>query len=605
MRLSNDKVKLKLLVDSIYFVVLIIFVVVNFHLFCLLCALNADIILYKAFLLYYFINHSKGYKIKTLLSKTVSIGALFIGLSDILEPIYSFGAYLVYAILIFNVYLIYLATKYKSAEELINNEKAFAHLDMFKDFYKEYWKSGVIIVFLVLLTISATGAYFTNKNKNDGGFLASNFEEVQDIQEKLSSILKIQKEINKTTKDIKTSVDLIKGHYERISLEELVQSLKTVENPLNELTYVLNNKYIDKPYFAKDINYILKLAENTNNYYVNQLAIDALNSCKNNSFSENEMISYLSSIKKVTDNGNFTITFDKVPQIKKCLKDHHIENPMTILLSDKDNYFFYHINKKNDKETKMIYNSCSKSIEKDFFKNIKIGENNTYDLKNFLDDIKIYGTNCVDKDSIILLNEKISRNKFLKSLIEWTKIGITNKEVIKRWIDIGLDKPILVNQWLEININEPNVVDKFQKNKIFPFVIQGYQEKGIIDSLEILEWINSDISPDEATQFKLNNIDIEEAKIWKSLSDLFIPSTIKDWKKLGIKEAKVAKQWAEIGLEHSFMVKDWIKLGINNPKVVKEWLDAGVESGLEVNRLIKKGINTPKKAMEYLKNKNI
>ena len=135
----------------------------------------------------------------------------------------------------------------------------------------------------------------------------------------------------------------------------------------------------------------------------------------------------------------------------------------------------------------------------------------------------------------------------------WKRTKFTPLEAL-RWRDLGFDIEDL-NNLKSIGVDTPTKAKKW--------VCAGMNDGRAFIGIGNPFFNNVSIAYQ-------NNISRNEAYEWYKIG--LLPGQIVKWKKLGIKSAKTAKVWVDIGVVHSKQLKRWVDAGIKDPAVAKVWM---------------------------------
>jgi hypothetical protein len=350
-------------------------------------------------------------KVEASGTSLISVGAALTAIFDVLDPVFSYGKYLLAALAGILVYYAILAWYYETFEELTNNNRGWAKTHALHDFLEKNWRRDVLLTIGTLCVISAVGWYYTNQNKQDGGFIAAHSPEVRSIQQSLEKLLKGQAEIvtsigdlekqsdriEKTTNTIDKNVQEIHQQTQLYSLTDLAKNARNSSNPYSYLRKSMQNLHFDMTYTPEDILYITNILSERKSDLLSTLAFKFLDTCEQSAYSEDAMLKILNGFS-AGDTGIKNIIANKLDDIKFCLNEKPSKVMVEFFLrNESGRYSAIHF--ENSVIMRDLFNACSTPIDLNLFSD-----------PNFLPVDSSYGLNLFNLHEIILMHAKKSVN---------------------------------------------------------------------------------------------------------------------------------------------------------------------------------------------------
>lgn len=359
---------------------------------------------------------------KSLLNKfsagLLTTCVMVVGLQDLLEPIYSFGGYFVFIFGAFFIYILLLARKYKSAEELIEKEKAFAHLPHFQAFYQVGWRGPVIGVFFLALLVSAAGAYATHRSADKGGVLASSYPAVSSLQQALEDLLKGQYElrgavdsVKRDTENIKAATDTIIKKTEPFPVSKIVQEAKASSDPYSVVRNLFPGDNVKMEGNIDDLLYLASvIGERKDKMLSLILAVRAFTVCEPGSFPERSALQIANHIRSSGGSSSvyhWSHTFDRFVY---CVGERNLTSATLSEIYFPDGNFSY-IGEEALINHMAAISQCAESLPVTLAQSVVLSRNSASAARSFVKYFDENSSPCVNEEFLSILRDKASPDR--------------------------------------------------------------------------------------------------------------------------------------------------------------------------------------------------
>ena len=337
--------------------------------------------------------------------------AFILGIQDFLEPIYSLGGYLVFFFSILFIYVLFLAKKYRSAEELIENKKALSHIPQLREFYRAGWRLPAVAVFFFAFVISAAGAYTTHQSSDAGGFLASKYPSIADLQQSFGVIIKGQAEIKEAVDSVKNDTNKIRSDTDTLikkatgyPISEIIREAKASEDPYGVFRYYFNKEDINMDGDIDNLIYAsFIIGARDDDTLVHIFMHHAFSICKPGSFKENQALQVIKNVRPSTD---ATIFFDVYfDGFAYCVGENNLTAKTLSEIYFPDGQMSY-FNEDWLRKHMRVIRRCKESIPESIARSVSM--NDKWSAEKFVDYFEENPSPCISKDFLSILKTKIT-----------------------------------------------------------------------------------------------------------------------------------------------------------------------------------------------------